>query len=190
MGQTRKIIIIHSSVVIARGLKDLLKDLPDTRFMVATGPEMIGKDICTGGKETIFIVEEPFIEGLKKQCGNIVEKRMIPFGSSGNPEWLNENMTEEEIVNRIAGCFRKESKTEETESQVLSPREKEILRHVALGLSNKEIADRLFISTHTVISHRKNITEKLGIKSISGLTLYAFLNRIIDPDQLSQTDLI
>ena len=61
----------------------------------------------------------------------------------------------------------------------LSEREKTILSYVAKGLTNKEIADKLFLSTHTVITHRKNITTKLGIKTISGLTVYAILNNII-----------
>jgi DNA-binding NarL/FixJ family response regulator len=62
----------------------------------------------------------------------------------------------------------------------LSEREKTILKHVAKGLTNKEIADKLFLSAHTVITHRKNITNKLGIKTISGLTVYAILNNIIN----------
>ena len=72
----------------------------------------------------------------------------------------------------------------------LTAREKDVLNLVALGHSNKEIADKLFISIHTVISHRKNITEKLGIKSISGLTVYAMLNKIIDTDQMNTDQLI
>lgn len=65
-------------------------------------------------------------------------------------------------------------------SNQLSSREQEILKLVAQGNSNKLIAERLFISIHTVITHRKNITGKLGIKSISGLTLYASINNMID----------
>lgn len=61
----------------------------------------------------------------------------------------------------------------------LSEREKTILKNVAKGFTNKDIADKLFLSTHTVITHRKNITNKLGIKTISGLTVYAILNNII-----------
>ncbi|MDR0543426.1 MAG: response regulator transcription factor [Dysgonamonadaceae bacterium] len=61
----------------------------------------------------------------------------------------------------------------------LSSREKEILVSVANGLTNKEIADKHFISVHTVVSHRKNITRKIGIKTISGLTIYAVLNNLI-----------
>ena len=61
----------------------------------------------------------------------------------------------------------------------LSQREVEVLRHVASGLTNKEIADALCISTNTVITHRKNISTKLGIRSVSGLSLYAMKNGIV-----------
>jgi two-component system, NarL family, response regulator NreC len=61
----------------------------------------------------------------------------------------------------------------------LSEREKSIVALVARGLTNKEIADKLFLSQHTVVTHRKNITGKLGIKSISGLTIYAILNNLV-----------
>lgn len=63
----------------------------------------------------------------------------------------------------------------------LSAREKEILVCVARGMLNKEIADRYHISIYTVITHRKNITRKTGIKTVAGLTVYALLNNLIDP---------
>lgn len=62
----------------------------------------------------------------------------------------------------------------------LSEREKDVLREVVSGLSNKEIADKLYISIHTVISHRKNISRKLNIHSTAGLTIYAIVNNIIE----------
>lgn len=65
----------------------------------------------------------------------------------------------------------------------ISDREKEVLRLVAVGLTNKEIGDKLFISTHTVITHRKNISAKLGIKTIAGLTMYALINHLIVPEE-------
>ena len=64
----------------------------------------------------------------------------------------------------------------------LSDREIEVLTQMVKGLANKEIADTLNISIHTVISHRKNITEKTGIKSLSGLTIYAITKKIIPLD--------
>ena len=51
---------------------------------------------------------------------------------------------------------------------------------VAQGLLNKEIADRHNISINTVITHRKNITRKTGIKTVAGLTVYAILNGYVD----------
>ncbi len=66
----------------------------------------------------------------------------------------------------------------------LSPREVEVLRLVASGLINKEIADKLNISLTTVISHRKNIVEKLGIKTVSGLTIYAVMHGYVEADQI------
>lgn len=66
----------------------------------------------------------------------------------------------------------------------LSPREVEVLVLIVRGLINKEIADRLNISLTTVISHRKNITEKLGIRSVSGLTVYAVMNGLIEANQI------
>ena len=62
----------------------------------------------------------------------------------------------------------------------LSAREKEILVCVAQGMLNKEIADKFSLSIYTVITHRKNITRKTGIKTVAGLTVYAILNNLID----------
>lgn len=67
-----------------------------------------------------------------------------------------------------------------SEAGELSDREREILVAVAKGLMNKEIADRCNISIHTVISHRKNISRKTGIKSVSGFVVYALLNNLIE----------
>ncbi len=65
-------------------------------------------------------------------------------------------------------------------SDVLSEREKEIIRCLVQGMSSKEIAERLFISVHTVITHRRNIARKLQIHSSAGLTIYAIVNGLID----------
>ena len=66
----------------------------------------------------------------------------------------------------------------------LSMREIEVLSLVARGYINKEIADKLNISMNTVITHRKNITEKLGIKSVSGLTIYAVMRGYVEADSI------
>lgn len=67
----------------------------------------------------------------------------------------------------------------DTASGDLSPREIEVLKELAAGKTQKEIADHLCISATTVVTHRKNISSKLGIRSISGLALYAAMKGYI-----------
>ncbi|MDQ3111424.1 MAG: response regulator transcription factor [Bacteroidota bacterium] len=64
----------------------------------------------------------------------------------------------------------------------ISDREGEIIRLVAEGFTNKEIADKLFLSAHTVTTHRKNIMAKLGVNNTAGLVLFAIRNNIVSPN--------
>jgi DNA-binding NarL/FixJ family response regulator len=65
----------------------------------------------------------------------------------------------------------------------ISKREKEIIKLIAQGLINKEIADQLFISTHTVNTHRKNIMAKLNINNTAGIVLFAVKEGIVSPNE-------
>ncbi len=78
----------------------------------------------------------------------------------------------------------RESDNATGENYELTDRESEILVSVAKGMTNKEIADAHHISVHTVISHRKNISRKTGIKTVSGLTVYALLNNLLDQSEI------
>lgn len=82
--------------------------------------------------------------------------------------------------------FAKRQKTASLKdiTEELSDREKDVLIQVVRGLSNKEIADVLCISMHTVVSHRKHITRKLNIHSTAGLTVYAIVNHLVDINNL------
>ncbi|MCR5351500.1 MAG: helix-turn-helix transcriptional regulator [Bacteroidales bacterium] len=84
-----------------------------------------------------------------------------------------------ESPQRFRNCDRAQGEEPEPRME-LSDREKEILVSVAQGLLNKEIADKHHISINTVITHRKNITRKTGIRTVPGLTVYAILNNLID----------
>ncbi len=64
--------------------------------------------------------------------------------------------------------------------EVISQREKEIVVCVVKGMTNKEIAEKLFLSIHTVITHRRNISKKLQIHSAAGLTIYAIVNKLVE----------
>jgi DNA-binding NarL/FixJ family response regulator len=91
---------------------------------------------------------------------------------------------EEDIVRTVSEAVDAPSQVSPQESHELSDRERDVLILVARGFTNKEIASELNISPHTVISHRKNIVHKTGIRSVAGLTVYAVLNKLIDSEQL------
>ncbi len=125
----------------------------------------------------------PVIVGLQPQTnGGLAEKK------KGYDHLLDLSLSKSELLEKIRRIIR-ESGFEENPSpqeEKLSEREKTILRFVALGYTNRDIAERLFISTHTVITHRKNITRKIGIKTVSGLTVYALLNHLVEMNEIRQ----
>ena len=80
----------------------------------------------------------------------------------------------------ILSNMRAGNKTEpEVPDNEISEREMEILYHVCLGLSNQEIADKLFISKRTVDKHRANLLSKTGCKNTAALVMYAIRNKMI-----------
>lgn len=85
----------------------------------------------------------------------------------------------EEIKEKVRKTFSIPDNIPE-EKETLSTREKEIVSYVVKGFTNQEIADKLFLSIHTVITHRRNIARKLEIHSATGLTIYAIVNKIVD----------
>ena len=84
------------------------------------------------------------------------------------------------IIRKLRSALSSRTEQPRQEGEELSAREKEILVCVAKGMLNKEIADHFNISIYTVITHRKNITRKTGIRTVAGLTVYALLNNLID----------
>jgi DNA-binding NarL/FixJ family response regulator len=77
-----------------------------------------------------------------------------------------------------------EPETKKGEKDILSQREKEIIMGVVKGQTNKEIADSLFIATHTVLTHRRNIAKKLDIHTPAGLVIYAIVHGIVQVDDI------
>ena len=112
-----------------------------------------------------------------------------------NEEWLQQHADVEDhiftpAIKRLERLVRKDDVSRNISSMVfkggqdnneaLSDREREVIIGVVQGLQNKEIADRLFISVNTVITHRRNIARKLQIHSPAGLTIYAIVNGLVD----------
>ena len=90
-----------------------------------------------------------------------------------------------ERVNSAISAFANKEPTDKGET--ISEREKEVIIAVVQGMSNKQIADHLFISPNTVITHRKNIARKLQIHSPAGLTIYAIANGLVNIDKIKHS---
>ena len=90
-----------------------------------------------------------------------------------------------QIIRKLQAAVEQGETNPYSDSHDLSERERDVLILVAKGLANKEIAEQLNISIHTVMSHRKNITHKTGIKSVAGLTVYALLNNMLDQNDVN-----
>lgn len=96
---------------------------------------------------------------------------------------LTDFMDEISIYNSPEQIKNKLIKLGEFETEVkhdISSREKEVIVCVVKGMTNKQIAENLNLSVHTVVTHRKNIAAKLNIHSASGLTIYAIVNNMVD----------
>lgn len=91
----------------------------------------------------------------------------------------------ETIKTKLDSVFSFSKPEDNDESQALSVREKEIIVGVVKGYTNKEIAANLFLSSHTVITHRRNIARKLEIHSTAGLTIYAIVNKLVELNDIS-----
>ena len=188
-----KVLIAEQSHIISSGFLALLKgfkDIEDVKVVTLAG------DCVKGVKEylpdlilinTSFLSEDQMTELMFEKGKEVqilyVFNSLLPIDAPLNQ--LSILDAKSALVDKITSVLTKVEKTQNNDNEELSPREKAILKQVALGLTNKEIAEKTYISTHTVISHRKNITRKLGIKTVSGLTVYAILNNIIQMDDIS-----
>lgn len=76
------------------------------------------------------------------------------------------------------------SKKASCEGFAISEREIEIIKHIALGLSNKQIAEKLFLSFHTVHTHRKNVMQKLRVNNTAGVVMFAVKNNLLVDEEI------
>ena len=131
----------------------------------------------------LLIVLFLFSEGFGLFSQKTIEDGYTLVVNKDNPvDELNAEQIKEKLLALTQPADRPEQKPEP-----LSAREKEIVIGVVKGLTNKQIADRLFLSTHTVITHRRNIAAKLQIHSPAGLTIYAIVNKLVELDDIKDT---
>lgn len=189
-----RIALAVASPVIAEGVRSMIDASGDmavvlsvdslhalAEHVTATAPDaaIISTDLCPGEtgdvKQTYPELSDMKLIALQSTLCN--EEALRHFDRS-----ISIFNTSGQIVRRIREAVDRRTTDSYADSHDLTDRERDVLILVAKGNTNKEIASILNISPHTVISHRKNIVHKTGIRSVAGLTVYAILNHLIDGD--------
>lgn len=190
---TRKVLIATPSRIVGQGLAGIIDRLPDMSF--AGTVEGMQSCIERMGAVTpdVLIVDSSFFVPLSRiriysAYPELRNKTVVCLVSNASADWLVRQFDgsisiyddEERIERKLREAIDRYETEPHRENSEISEREREVLGLIAGGMINKEIADRLNISVHTVIAHRKNISRKTGIKSVAGLTVYAMMNNIVD----------
>lgn len=196
MNTTLKIAIAEYSALIRYGIESMLKRITEYRvqFIEITRHEDLPETLRSCSPDILII--NPSFPGcfpaarLREEDGCARMKCVALIYSATNTpllrffdEQINIYDTLDEVKLKLDRMHLQETTDapdDEEELQILSSREKEIVVCVVKGMTNREIADKLFLSTHTVITHRRNIARKLQIHSPSGLTIYAIVNKFVE----------
>jgi DNA-binding CsgD family transcriptional regulator len=134
---------------------------------------------------TLFVLNADFFLPRRNKTIVLVNSLDGEKNNSYPSNYISIHSPQETIIEQFKQFFVKENGYTSTDSnKELSLREIEVLQLIVKGITNKEIADKLYISLNTVQTHRKNITTKLGIKTVSGLTFYAIMNGIISGEDI------
>jgi len=193
MAKTIKIILIEHAFLLASGLESLVNELNGvyvehvyhglenhlTEKVLGHKPDIIIFDPHSVGEQLLSVVkifqQEPDI----KMVG-LLSSKAPDHIKSRFAYHLNRDDCKFDLLENLKKIIGNSLEKGSSKSATLTNREVELLKQVCLGLTNQEIADKLFLSVHTVMTHRKNITKKLGIKTVSGLTVYALMNNLVD----------
>ena len=133
-----------------------------------------------------FLLHIDFLLPRRAKTIVLMQHTMDALPLSGAMNLIAEEAPLETLIEQIESFLSLADANSHSENNKgLSVREVSVLRLVVRGYTNKEIADQLSISLNTVLTHRKNITAKLGIKTVSGLTFYAIMNGYISGTDMS-----
>lgn len=194
-------IVADPFYLVRKGIVSLINEMPNATVVREVETSHRLSDLVIHYSALVLVVNVNLLKELSgveiKKLTNR-KKNLIIIGLTGSIEEeiegcaglfyqvISVDEAKTSIVKKLRSVLSQIDSMSENPSSnsALSEREIGILKDVALGLSNKEIAEKNFISPHTVITHRKNITRKLGIKTVSGLTIYAILNKIIGMDDM------
>lgn len=196
------VVVIHPSEIVLQGFYSMIKGLFDIEPVLLTSLDSLTNHVDANKSQLLILADESLdkieLTNITLAFPKTLHPRIIHIRQSddlscdkGCKCCLPLNASKSRISELIRPILAEGSHPiEKRKSSGLTERETDVVKLVALGKTNKEIARELYISIHTVISHRKNITEKLGIKSISGLTVYAILNNLIDTHSIDPESLI
>ena len=188
-----RIAIAETSVIIRGGLTAALKRLPNVKVQPIELLSIEALHDCVRTQCPDMLIVNPafgdyFDIGKFREEPSGKKIRVIALVTSFVDASLLSKYDEsisifddlERLSKKISGLLNVPSEEEDLENQdALSQREKEIVICVVKGMTNKEIAEKLFLSIHTVITHRRNISKKLQIHSAAGLTIYAIVNKLV-----------
>ncbi len=186
------IIVLTPNTLSSIGLRDMLaKILPFAAIKVCDTIEQLCEiavtDIFHIFVSSQILIENPQIFSSLRHKTIALTNGSMNSAALQDFHQINIQQSEEQIMASMRtlqthahGTKPMSTLQAEPQTELLSPREIEVTKLLVEGLINKEIADRLDISLTTVITHRKNIFEKLGIRSIAGLTIYAIMKRYIE----------
>lgn len=190
MTSNKRIIIIEPYAMVAQGLQLMIEKIKgfEVSAVIADGHYIervipLRPDIVIVNPTVIDLKRRGELDELSQRLPHISYAALVyQYVDSDVLRSFKTIIELSDSREKIALKLRQLLDTDEQaiESSELSEREKEILVAVAKGLTNKSIAEQYNLSIHTVITHRKNLTRKTGIKSVSGLTVYAILNNLID----------
>ena len=195
--KVNKIIIIEPSPIVTAGLIDFFKDINQTRIVsTLENIDDISNKIIIHDPDILIInplvlgYNSNYIKQISQSYPNIIFIALVTSYIDRSilrqyKEVIELSDNKQKVVNKVIGLLSNKDETNnQGESIELSNRERDILIHVAKGMTNKDISEILNISVHTVITHRKNIIRKTGIKSVSGPTVYALLNNLIEESEI------
>jgi len=186
------IVLLEPSLIICEGISNILSKSGQYFHIIRSDSLSEVQNLAAMGKFEFALINPSQIQNKNKEFAAIkknypaIKWIAIVYSFFDQPllSMFDRVVNITDSVEAIIKQFSVISITEnhqhlENEQELLSEREIDVLKQIVKGFSNKEIADNLNISVHTVISHRKNISQKTGIKSQSGLTIYAISNKII-----------
>ena len=194
----KKVLLIMPSRIIARGIEAVLSELGEFRVEGILSVLSHASEARLRNMDADVIMIDPVVFDYVSRMN--VRSRISEYSAAAVVAFKSIPMDEEQlkqydgvvdlyddpvtVVRKLRDSLSSREEAPDSEEYDLSVREREILVCVAKGMLNKEIADFYNISIHTVITHRKNITRKTGIKTVAGLTVYALLNNLIDPGSI------